>query len=1403
MMLTDSLSRRRVPSQANKRGARYALSLLLAAQLPALAQAATIVVTSTASNRGTFTELQCLPPGSDVDAGPGATTVTGGATLAAAQADGVVTLREAICVANNTAEPVVIVLSQATYTLTTADNYWYGPNGLPPIGNDITIEGNGAVIERNPGNSDISLSTRFRFFLVSRKTLTDGIAIVGGADRATLTLRDLTLRNGFARGGDAHAGGAGGGMGGAIFNQGRLDLQRVSFIGNTARGGSTGDSTFIATGPGGGMGRDGFSGGGFGPGLFGGGLGGSTLFDASAQIFKYGCGGGAGFGTAPGGNAALRETSPVASSIFSGAGGGLGNVGGTIPSICVNGDPTDCAGEGRDGGGGGAGFSDSTTGNGQGGRFGANGSSASDCGGGGGVGAGGAEAGISTGLMGGAGGFGGGGGSRTVGLSGASTLTLGGAGGFGGGGGSGYNPDGDQFGVNGPGGFGAGDGGLAFGIASGGGGAGLGGALFNHGGIVTAVNTTWTDNRAIGGSVNVQNLARPGAGYGGAIFNLDGTLEVSFSTLSGNRVARGSASTASIPNPAGGAIYNRVQNPAIYGFMSRVTVRASILANSVNGANAPISDCNHSAHPDAGAVSSQLFSASSNLIETLATVTDFGSHDACALGTDGLLADPQLQELADNGGLTPTMALGPGSPAFDAAGACTQPPTDQRGLNRPQGQSCDIGAFEREFVCEPGGVRRVDAQAAPGGDGASWATALADLQDALSDPAACEVWVAAGVYKPTSDPGDRLARFALRSTLAVYGGFAGTETAREQRDHRVNVTVLSGDIDGNDNADANGVVQSAADAVGANSYRVVEAGAVNASALLDGFAITAGMADAASGANRAGAGMRVGVGGTPTLRNLDFVGNRAVFVGAGLFVSGSAELTDVRFRGNAGGDGAGMFNDLASPRLTNVAFSGNSGNAGAGLMVFGGSPVLTNVSFSGNAASASGGAIFNTLSGQPVIRNAVLWNNRDASGTGTRASSISSGSGSVAHFSASLVQGCKPGGTWVGACGTDLGGNLADADPQFFAMPSPVAAPSAAGDLRLRARSPAVDAGNGADNATALDLAGNARLFGPAIDLGAYENPYLGLGLSVAGSGSGSAALVSPLPGRFDPGEDVTVAATPASDSDFSGWSGDLVAADNPLVFAISGDTALTANFESKTFQVSASASGQGSITPASQTVVIGGTASFTVVPAASWSLVAVSGDTCTPEDQGGGSWTASNIIQDCTVLASFTAVAADLQVAKDSGVDTALDGQVLVYAITVANAGPAAVFGAQLSDILPSTLVDAEWVCLPAESNTACPPAPFDAGSGDLYAEVDLPVDGFLRYDLSARVQADGATLVSNTATVTAPADIDDINPGNNSATSDTLIVPEGIFASDFEAGPSALTVPAAAKAQREAAGR
>ena len=113
-------------------------------------------------------------------------------------------------------------------------------------------------------------------------------------------------------------------------------------------------------------------------------------------------------------------------------------------------------------------------------------------------------------------------------------------------------------------------------------------------------------------------------------------------------------------------------------------------------------------------------------------------------------------------------------------------------------------------------------------NGKSWATAFRGVQrglDAARKAGGGEVWVAAGTYKPTSGT-DRKISFQLRSGVALYGGFAGAETKRDQRDFSRNVTVLSGDIGkADDNSD--------------NSYHVV-IGADDAT--MDGFTITGGSA---------------------------------------------------------------------------------------------------------------------------------------------------------------------------------------------------------------------------------------------------------------------------------------------------------------------------------------------------------------------------------------------------------------------------------------------------------------------------------------------------------------------------------------------------------------------------------
>jgi hypothetical protein len=82
------------------------------------------------------------------------------------------------------------------------------------------------------------------------------------------------------------------------------------------------------------------------------------------------------------------------------------------------------------------------------------------------------------------------------------------------------------------------------------------------------------------------------------------------------------------------------------------------------------------------------------------TMTSAGGNlaypDGCTFNAAGdpAPADPQLGALTDNGGPTRTMALPSGSPAVNAGVSAGCAPIDQRGVTRPQGPACDIGAYE-------------------------------------------------------------------------------------------------------------------------------------------------------------------------------------------------------------------------------------------------------------------------------------------------------------------------------------------------------------------------------------------------------------------------------------------------------------------------------------------------------------------------------------------------------------------------------------------------------------------------------------------------------------------------------------------------------------------------------------
>jgi hypothetical protein len=313
-------------------------------------------------------------------------------------------------------------------------------------------------------------------------------------------------------------------------------------------------------------------------------------------------------------------------------------------------------------------------------------------------------------------------------------------------------------------------------------------------------------------------------------------------------------------------------------------------------------------------------------------------------------------------------------------------------------------------------------------DGLSWDTAKATIQAAFDTAAPDdEIWVKAGTYAITS-------QIQVNKSVGIYGGFAGDETERSQRDWAGNTTTINGQ----------------------DSTRILQ---ITEEPTIDGFTLTNGRSSVGWG------GGAVSIGGlgsrdkTATISNCIISGNTAYAnpIGAEAYKGGGA-----------------IFVELGDPVFVNCLITNNSTNAyGGATNLYGGSPQFTNCTISKNTALMGGGLY---LQGVYTVLNARFYNCIVSGNTGTTdANDVKVKSG-----------GDEPQGS-NNCCSVQIGSGTILTDPLFVDPDND--------DFHLQPGSPCIDAGTDTVTLPDIDIEAGARVIdgdnnGSAIvDIGAYEAP--------------------------------------------------------------------------------------------------------------------------------------------------------------------------------------------------------------------------------------------------------------------------------------------------------------------------
>ena len=241
----------------------------------------------------------------------------------------------------------------------------------------------------------------------------------------------------------------------------------------------------------------------------------------------------------------------------------------------------------------------------------------------------------------------------------------------------------------------------------------------------------------------------------------------------------------------------------------------------------------------------------------------------------------------------------------------------------------------------------------------------------------------------------------LIDNVALYGGFDGTETLRQQRNWQSTETLIIGD-------GVNSVVRC----WGQEAF-----GPCGDNAIIDGFSITDGNYEVGGGMDNEYA--------SPMVSNCTFYYNGAS-LGGGLYnYYASPIINNCTFMDNMAENGGGMYNDFSSPVITNSRFLSNNAGYGGGMGNESSSPTISNCTFNGNSAEAFGG-MGNYGDASPTVSNCVFEDNSGTPGEGGGMGNVESASPTVTNSIFMKNTGIFGGGMYNGSTATVINCTFAE-----------------------------------------------------------------------------------------------------------------------------------------------------------------------------------------------------------------------------------------------------------------------------------------------------------------------------------------------------------------------------------------